>query len=1303
MSLFTDMIEHIRHLLKLAANNNKEALLEGLTECRKAVRKIGIKMKKAKTQGKKQHLETCLKDVKSLRRQLKACQKKGQGIKSTKEAPSRRVKWDDVNSAFKSRVRTGVVTNIKHIDPTKFLEDCALVFKRKIQKILKPEFSLKINTVFCGEFQVAKADQIQSEFKYLNTKNAPVYQDTDFDIWFKEHVTDPLLVKLSDFQENASGWALSRVINLSVNINKYNPLHAGSYIDLPKSIKSKKACVNIQNSDDMCFAWAVTSALYPPLSSKVADRTSSYPNPKDVLNLEGIQFPMTQKQVPRFERQNDVSVNIYRLKQQTQKKKQATEKTTGSINKTKKNLKVKSSSEEINFKVYPAFLTKNKLEKHVNVLVIQDHYVDEDDEDDYIDRYILPVKTHFVWIKNLSRLISKQINNHNGKKWLCDRCLHYLYSEEKLNVHLKDCVKLNTGGGVPTTPEKEGKNNRIGFKNVKSKEKSPFVIYADTECFLRPAENNRIYQHHEPYSIGYYVKCSYDDTLSFYKSHTGQDCMKWFVKELEDNAKIISTALKIFLPMDLTSEQRNNFNKATHCHVCEKPFDEKNIKVRDHCHLTGKYRGPAHKKCNLNYKDSQTVPVLFHNLSSYDGHMVVKALAETKGNISVLPVNKEKYISFTKKIPGYFIEFRFIDSFRFLAAGLSDLASYLTEYPILRSEYRKVSGEQFSLLCRKGIFPYDFMDDWPKLDYAKLPEKQSFYNSLTESYIKDTDYAHAQTVWNSFECKTMRDYSELYMKTDILLLADVFETFRTTAHKEYGLCPVHSYTLPGYAWQVMLFQMSKTNLRPLELLTDLDMVLFIEKGIRGGLSQCSQRYAEANNKYMDNYDSSKEDSYLMYFDINNQYGWAMSQFLPYGGFEWLDQKKLQKLKTSILEIADDARTGYILEVDLEIPNELHDKFSDLPPCPEHDKPPGSKNAKLLATLHKKEQYVIHYRNLKQAIHLGVKVTNIQRGISFHQSPWLKRYIDQNTVLRQKAKNDFEKNLFKLMNNAVFGKTMENIRNHSSLKLVTKWEGRYGAEALISNPEFKNITIINENFIIIEMAKSVIYFNKPIYVGMSILDIAKTTTYKFHYDYMLKNFSNNCTVIYTDTDSLIYEIKNLDVYDMIKRDCYQHFDTSDYATDNIYGIPKVNKKVLGMMKDENNGRIMTHFVGLRSKMYATKLFYTSEELEQQKLKLEEDGIERKEIEMHLKNKGITKKIKGVKKYVIKNKVTFEDYVECLEKFVEKSISQNLIRSKNHELYTIKQTKIGLSPHDDKRSISETSIKTLPWGHYSIIDT
>ena len=258
-----------------------------------------------------------------------------------------------------------------------------------------------------------------------------------------------------------------------------------------------------------------------------------------------------------------------------------------------------------------------------------------------------------------------------------------------------------------------------------------------------------------------------------------------------------------------------------------------------------------------------------------------------------------------------------------------------------------------------------------------------------------------------------------------------------------------------------------------------------------------------------------------------------------------------------------------------------------------------------------------------------------------------------------------------MNNAVFGKTMENVRNHVDVKLLTHWEGRYGAEAMIAKPNFHSRSIFSEKLVAIELRKLEVKFYKPIYVGMCILDISKVCLYEFHHEYMSPLYRDKCRVMYTDTDSLIYNIECENIYENLKRDIAR-FDTSDYAANNAYGIPLANKKVPGLMKDENNGAIMTEFVGLRAKMYAVRV----------------------------NGKKDTKKAKGVKSNVVARTITFDDYTRCLNDEIEMTRQQSCIRSKLHKVYTISETKIALSPYDDKRYVVPDSTDTLPWGHYRI---
>ena len=360
---------------------------------------------------------------------------------------------------------------------------------------------------------------------------------------------------------------------------------------------------------------------------------------------------------------------------------------------------------------------------------------------------------------------------------------------------------------------------------------------------------------------------------------------------------------------------------------------------------------------------------------------------------------------------------------------------------------------------------------------------------MTKIYISDEDYQHALNVWNTFKCKIIKDYHDLYLKSDVLLLADVFENFRKTCLKHYNLDPAHYYTSPGLAWDACL----KETAQELELLQDYDMLMMFEKGIRGGITHISKRYAEANNKYMKDFNPDKPSAFIQYLDANNLYGWAMSQSLPTHGFKWM--KNLTKDKVlDILEKVNDnmknpiKRKGYIFEVDLKYPKDLRESHNDYPLAPEKLKVNGVE--KLISHFKRHKNYVIHYRNLRQCLEMGLKITKVHRGISFNQSPWMEPYIRKNTELRKTAANSFEKDFFKLMNNSVFGKTIENIRKRQNIILI---DNREKAVKLSSRPNFNRATIFDRNLIAVHMKKTEVFFNKPVYVGQAILDLSKTSS------------------------------------------------------------------------------------------------------------------------------------------------------------------------------------------------------------------
>ncbi|XP_076383744.1 uncharacterized protein LOC143260990 [Megalopta genalis] len=530
-----------------------------------------------------------------------------------------------------------------------------------------------------------------------------------------------------EFEGRDSGWALSKILHLMVNSNKYQPLQAGCQASVPRTVQLKKAVLNVYSNDNnACFYWAVVASLYPPKNN--LNRTSSYPHYSVVLRTAGFQLPMLFKYIPKFEKVNDVSANVFEWGGEQER-------------------------------CRTLHLTSTKREKH-----------------EFIS----------------SGFISDQ---HAAQQ-------AYLRSE-KLNIHEIDCSRMNECAlKLPTEDDKW-----LKFKNYAYKEPTPFVIYADLECLLEKQKDQGHgaycrYQYHHAFSVGYYLHCRYDSSLSEYRAYRDEkDCTAWFASKLYGLSCKLQPVFDRTVPMaPLTAAQISTFRTATYCHVCEEPL--------------GVYRGPAHSRCNLSYQSSYVIPVVFHNLSGFDAHFFIKELANAfEGKIDALPLTKEKYISFAKhtkrnndvikKSWKTCIKFRFIDLFKFLNSSLDKLSSYLD-----KSDLRKA-------------------------------------------------FSHT------------------------------------------------------------------TMYRPI--------------------------------------------SYLMYFDVNNLYDWAMSQPLPHWGFQWVDDTS----NFNIDSVPIDSPVGYILEVDLEYPQEIHDAHADLPFCPIHEV--GALQKKLLTTLSDKNRYVLHYRYLRQCLRFKYEV------------------------------------------------------------------------------------------------------------------------------------------------------------------------------------------------------------------------------------------------------------------------------------------------------------------------------------------
>lgn len=431
----------------------------------------------------------------------------------------------------------------------------------------------------------------------------------------------------------------------------------------------------------------------------------------------------------------------------------------------------------------------------------------------------------------------------------------------------------------------------------------------------------------------------------------------------------------------------------------------------------------------------------------------------------------------------------------------------------------------------------------------------------------------------------------------------------------------------------------------------------------------------------------------------------MRNCLPIGGYQWVEKNhELYTNVQAISNLSDNSDTGYIFEVDLGYPQHLHEMHNDYPFCAEKRQLPKEafdivrkmivekniereadgkkivstnipKIKKLLLTLYDKEKYILDYRMLKLALKHGLELKRVHRILKFKQWCWLKRYIDFNIDLRKQAQNEFEKEFFKLLINSIFGKTMENIRLRADIKLVSKWGGRCGARMLISRPNFKQCRIFDEGLVAIELKRTTILMNKPVIIGMCVLDLSKITMYKFLYDFLKPKYKENVSVAYTDTDSFILSIKTPDFYEDMRNNI-EMFDTSNYPWPNEYNIEPQNKGVPALFKDELKGNVMVEFVGLRAKCYAIRSL------------AEKDNV--------------IKRSKGVQKSVVRRKIEFSDFLKCFQEHCEFDREQKSIRSLKHNVYSISQKKIALNPCDDKRFIRKQQSNTLAWGHYRIPD-
>lgn len=1192
--------------------------------------------------------------------------------------------------------------DLKHQE---FVDDMTRVLNFETSEKSAVKFSLVVTASFTQHDYFSNVDITEEfilrsgAFEYFDLQS-----DTN-DISVSSAITE-VEKRAEELCLQGSNWVLEEILKIDIEIGVLKPLRVGqstSIYDLNISnTHMSKHLINFKNLDQFCFLYCVVHSLFGDKIEDILD-LDRYKDFFNIFNVEGIDFPISLEQIKIFLKQNQhLDLNISILYMETKSE----------------SAQDRSQSDKKTSALYPYAIDLGGGQHQVNLLLHQ-YFIDK-----------VPIN-HFCLITDVDRFIRTKYQNDNddssySNSFYCLRCLLSFKSASDKERHMETCSK----GSKLQKSVFPNPGEKMKFTHHKRKVPAPIVGYLDFESILTPIENECSCRSdkcrhkcsceaqnlkkcecasftikkniHLPiaYSL---VFVSSKNELICDKSYFGSDAAENLVEFILSKQEDLNLLCQEYREKPLlTEEEQLKHDRAVNCYLCGVDFKKGVVKVLDHDHLTGDVIGAACQTCNLNRVAFEKIDIYLHNGGRYDFKLILKALSKvtgiTKQKISVLPKNNETFrtISIGK--------FTFKDSLDHLQGSLDQLAKDLAETPnfkyelfeqsSLLSEFSQEKRDELLFLLTRGksVFPYEYCTSKEKMEKTTaLPPIEQFYSTLSGKNISEEDYRIGQKIWQDFNVESLRDYALIYCRTDTLLLAEVFQEYRSCGYEAFGLDPSFYMGTPGYAMDCMLYF---TGVE-LDLLSDPDMTNFSERAVRGGMSLISTRYCEGETRL------SEPGKHIAYWDANSLYSSTQQFKLPISNYEWIVGEELEKISTvqAITEMETDGEEGFLFEVDLDYDQDidLHYKHNHMTLAPytaelslddlspynrelyESQCPNKSYQAtKLLATFHPRKNYVCHLKNLQYYLANGLKLKCVHKVLKFNQSNYLSDFIDKCITMRTETKSPLKKKQYKLINNATYGKFIEDPRKYGKINIVFT-ESK--CKNNILKPSFKKFFIIDEDCVVIEHTPYEVVFNRPYPVGVAILELSKLFMFRLYYDVFQHYFGvDNTDLLFTDTDSFCLQLttKNF-LKDMKQLDFL--FDFSKYPKNHpLYSTENAGRAFY--FKDELAGQFVAgSFCGLRPKCYSIKVH---------ELNLETMAAD--DLNMFSQKQAA----KGVKRNIIHNHLKFGDYVECLKTGVSKSINYQSITSLKHQLYSTAHKKIGLAAMDSKRYIFNCGIHSASYG-------